>query len=177
MTDIGEAVLREATRADIALVNDMARFYLYDIARQIGPDDEWVSNSNWMRERKDFSYAWDEGNHPFLIEVRGALAGFCLIDRYARVPGIDWNMSQFFVMGPWARRRVGRRAAVDAFDRFAGRWQVMQLPENTGAVRFWRRTIDAYSKGAYEERLLPEPERGNALRNVITFTSPGMHTR
>ena len=61
MTDIGEVVLVEAGRADIALVNDMARFYLYDIARQIGPHDEWVASADWMRERKDFSGAWDEG--------------------------------------------------------------------------------------------------------------------
>ena len=177
MNDIGKVVLREAARAHTALVNDMARFYLYDIARQIGPHDEWVASSDWMRERKDFSGAWDEGNHPFLIEVGGALAGFCLVDRYALVPDIDWNMSQFFVMGPWARRGVGRRATVAAFDRFPGRWQVMQVPENTAAIRFWRRVIDAWTGGTFEERLLPEPERGNAFRNVMTFTSPASPAR
>ncbi len=60
--------LVEAARDDLALVHDMARFYLYDIARQIGPLDEWVSSFEWMRATKDFSYAWDGGNHPFLIE-------------------------------------------------------------------------------------------------------------
>ena len=177
MTDIGEVVLVEATRDGIALVHDMARFYLYDIARQIGPHDEWVANAAWLHERKDLSYAWNDGNHPFLIEAGGALAGFCLIDRYALVPDIDWNMSQFFVMGPWTGHGVGRRAAVTAFERFAGRWQVMQIPENTAAVRFWRRIIDAWSGGGFEERLIPEPERDNALRNVMTFTSPASHPR
>ena len=176
MTDIGEVVLVEAVRADIPLVNDLARFYLYDIARQIGPHDEWVASSDWMRERKDFSGAWDEGNHPFLIEVGGALAGFCLVDRYALVPDIDWNMSQFFVMGPWVGHGVGRRAAVAAFNRFAGRWQVMQIRENTAAVRFWRRVIDAWSGGAFEERLIRDPERNNALRNVMTSTVPAPQT-
>ena len=170
-TDTSEVQLAEAARTDIDLVNDLARFYLYDIARQIGPDDEWVATSAWMRERKDFSHAWKDGNHPFLIEVGGSLAGFCLIDRYALVPGIDWNVSQFFVLGPWAGRGVGRRAATAAFDRFAGRWQVTQIPANTAAVNFWRRIIDDYTGGAFEERLVAEPERGNALRNVMTFTA------
>ena len=177
MTESDEVVLVEATRDHIALVHDMARFYLYDIARQIGPDDEWVASSAWMRERKDFTCAWNEGNHPFLIEVGGALAGFCLIDRYALVPDVDWNMSQFYVMGPWAGHGVGRKAAVAAFDRFAGCWQVMQVPGNMGAIRFWRRVIDAWTGGTFEERLLPEPERGNALRNVMTFTSPSSRPR
>ena len=172
MTDAGEVTLVEAAREHIPLVHDLARFYLYDIARQIGPDDEWVANHAWRREPKDLSYAWGAGNHPFLIEVGGTLAGFCLIDRYALVPGTDWNMSQFFVMGPWGGRGVGRRAAVAAFDRFPGRWQVMQVAENSGAIVFWRRIIDAWSGGAFEERLIPEPERANAIRNVMTFTSP-----
>ena len=177
MTEPAEVVLVEATRDHIALVHDMARFYLYDIARQIGSGDEWVSGGAWMCERKDFSGGWDEGNHPFLIEVGGALAGFCLIDGYALVPDIDWNMSQFFVMGPWAGRGVGRKAATTAFERFPGCWQVMQVPENTAAIRFWRRVVGAWTRGAFKERLLPEPERGNALRSVMTFTSPAPPTR
>ena len=144
---------------------------------RFGPHDEWVANAAWLHEPKDLSYAWNDGNHPFLIEAGGALAGFCLIDRYALVPDIDWNMSQFFVMGPWTGHGVGRRAAVTAFERFAGRWQVMQIPENTAAVRFWRRIIDAWSGGAFEERLIPEPERDNALRNVMTFTAPASQPR
>ena len=124
MTDLGEVVLVEAARADITLVNDMARFYLYDIARQIGPGDKWVASSAWLRERKDFSHVWEADNHPFLIEVGGALAGFCLIDRYALMPDVDWNMSQFFVMGPLGRGAgwaEGRRSRHSNNSRAAGR--------------------------------------------------------
>ena len=177
MTEPDDVALVEATRDRIALVHEMARFYLYDIACQIGPGDEWVDSLEWLHESKDLSCAWDDGNHPFLIEVEGIAAGFCLVDRYALVTGIDWNMSQFYVMGPWAGRGVGRKAATTAFDRFPGCWQVMQIPENTAAVGFWRRVIDAWTGGAFEERLLPEPERGNALRNVMTFASPPSRAR
>ena len=172
MVESGEVALVEASREQIPLVQDLARFYLYDIARQIGPDDEWVANHAWRREPKDLSYAWNDGNHPLLIEVDGTLAGFCLIDRYALVPGTHWNMSQFFVLGPWSGRGVGRRAAVSAFERLPGRWQVMQVAENSDAIAFWRRIIDAWTGGGFEERLIPEPERANVLRNVMTFTSP-----
>ena len=177
MTEPDDVVLVEATRDRIALVHEMARFYLYDIACQIGPGDEWVDSLAWLHESKDLFYAWNEGNHPFLIEVGGIAAGFCLIDRYALVPGIDWNMSQFYVMRPWAGHGVGRRAAVAAFECFAGRWQVMQVPENWAAVRFWRSVIGAWTGGTFEERLLPEPERGTDLRNVMTFTSPASRPR
>ena len=116
----GKVELVEASRDDIPLFEDLARFYLYDIARQIGPHEDWVANVSWRHERMDLSYAWNEGNHPFRIEVDGNVAGFCLIDRCCLVPGVDWNMGEFYVSGPWAGRGVGRRAAEAAFNRFTG---------------------------------------------------------
>lgn len=41
----GKVELIDATRDDIPLVQDLARFYLYDIARQIDPDEDWVANA------------------------------------------------------------------------------------------------------------------------------------
>lgn len=168
-TRTGKVELIEATRDDIPLVEDLARFYLYDMARQIGPHEDWVANDTWRNERMDLSYAWNEGNHPFRIEVDGNVAGFCLIDRYCLVPGVDWNMGQFYVSGPWAGRGVGRRAAESAFNLFTGCWQVVQYPQNRPAVLFWRRVIDAYSGGAFAERLVPGPNGDNTQLNVMTF--------
>ena len=165
----GKVELVEASRDDIPLFEDLARFYLYDVARQIGPHEEWVANASWRHERMDLSYAWNEGNHPFRIEVDGNVAGFCLIDRYRLVPGVDWNMSQFYVSGPWAGRGVGRQAAESAFNLFMGCWQVVQYPQNRAAVLFWRRVIDTYSGGSFTERLIPGPDRDNAPLNVMTF--------
>lgn len=93
----------------------------------------------------DLSYAWTEGNHPFRIEVDGYVAGFCLIDRYRLVPGVDWNMSQFYLSGPWAGRGVGRRAAEAAFNHVMGCRQVVPFPQDKAAVLFWRGVIDSCS--------------------------------
>ena len=57
MAEIGGGVLVEATRDDIGLVQDMARFYVYDIARQIGPDPEWAVGREWLYQADDLSYA------------------------------------------------------------------------------------------------------------------------
>jgi len=45
-------------------------------------------------------------------------------------------MSQFHIMAPFTGHGVGRREAVQAFDRFPGLWQVSQIPENEAAVQF-----------------------------------------
>jgi len=87
MAEISEVALVEATRDDIRLLQDMARFYVYDIARRIGLDPEWAAGREWLYESDDLSYARDDGNHPFLIEADGMLAGFCLATATRWCPG------------------------------------------------------------------------------------------
>lgn len=157
-------------------IQDLGRLYVYEVARAFGPDPEWAIDRDWLYDADDFGSYWEDGNHPFLIRADEQIAGFCLIDRYEIVPGIDWNMGQFFVLGPHAGRGVGRRAAVDAFNRFPGRWQVTQVPGNDPAIAFWRRVIGDYTGGAYREQSLPDPRRDNEPRNVMTFVSPPSQT-
>jgi predicted acetyltransferase len=46
---------------------------------------------------------------------------------------------------------VGAEAARQVFDRFSGRWQVAQIPENSAAMLFWRKGIECYTGGKYNE--------------------------
>lgn len=164
--------LVRACENDRAFVQDIARFYVYETARVVGPDPEWAVDRDWLYDARDYGYFWDDGNHPFLIHADGDVAGFCLIDRFAIVPGIDWNMGEFFVLGPYGRRGIGRQAATQAFRRFPGQWQVSQVPWNTPAIAFWRRVIGDYTGGDVVEQSLPDPRGDYPSRNVMTFESP-----
>ena len=167
-----EVRLVAAAAEDIPFVQALSRFYVYDVARQVAPRLDWPATRDWLFDPGDWSGYWDEGNHPFLIEADGKIAGFCLVDRRAIVARLDWNMGQFFVLGPLAGRGIGRRAACRAFDRFPGLWQVTQIPENRAAVAFWRKVIDRYTGGRFEEQALPDPAEDGEARSVMTFTSP-----
>jgi predicted acetyltransferase len=157
---------------DRAFIQDMGRLYVYEIARAFGPDPEWAISADWLYDAEDLGDYWQDGNHAFLIHADGRVAGFCLIDRHEIAPGIDWNMGQFFVLGPYAGHGVGRQAATQAFDRFPGLWQVTQIFGNDPAIAFWRRVIGDYTGGRFDERTLPDLRRGDEARNVMTFQSP-----
>ena len=161
---------------DRAFVQELGRLYVYEIARVFGPDPEWAIGKDWLYDADDFGSYWQDGNHAFLITADDQIAGFCLIDHYEIAPGIDWNMGQFFVLGPHAGRGVGRQAATAAFDRFPGRWQVTQVPGNDPAIAFWRRVIDDYTGGGFLEQSLPDTRRDNEPRNVMTFESLASQT-
>jgi predicted acetyltransferase len=47
---------------------------------------------------------------------------------------------------------VGRDVACRLFDRFAGNWEVRELPANTPAQAFWRRIIADYTAGDFDDR-------------------------
>jgi len=60
-------------------------------------------------------------------------------------------LGAFFVARAYRRRGVGAVAAHQIFDRFPGRWQVLQIRANPAAQAFWRRVIGDYTGGRYSD--------------------------
>lgn len=54
-------------------------------------------------------------------------------------------MAQFFIVRKFKNKAVGRYVAHQCFRKFSGEWEVMVLPRNEGAYRFWRAIIKDYS--------------------------------
>ena len=101
------------------------------------------------------SYWAEPGRHPFLIRVDGKLAGFALVNARSRLTGDDGvhDLAEFFVLRRYRRRGVGERAAAWLFERFRGRWEVRQKPENLAATAFWRRVIGRHTGERFEDVL------------------------
>ncbi len=89
-----------------------------------------------------------------LFFVDGRHAGFGLVDPDVSLAGNEFWMGQFFVLRKYRRLGVGRAGAFHLFDRFAGLWEVGQMPLNLPARDFWRRTIGAYTGGDFVEHEL-----------------------
>lgn len=99
----------------------------------------------------------DPQSHPFVIAQSAAeRVGFALVVRGsgAAAPHASYRMAEFFVSRPNRSRGVGQGAARLIFDRFAGRWEIIEYLRNPGAVRFWRRVVSRYTQGRFEERVI-----------------------
>ncbi|HEX7432452.1 MAG TPA: GNAT family N-acetyltransferase [Anaerolineaceae bacterium] len=94
----------------------------------------------------------DPERHPYFIRVDGKLAGFVLVQNHCRF--IDHpdahNIDEFFVMVKYRRNGVGRYAASAIFDRYRGKWEVLQMPNNIRAQQFWKSVISEYTNGFYQ---------------------------
>jgi predicted acetyltransferase len=108
-----------------------------------------------------------------LLQVDDQLAGFALISERSKITGKSGvvDMTEFFVLRRFRRQGVGRAAAFVAFDRFGGPWEVRQREENPDATAFWRRTIDEYTGGNYEETRWVRPRWSEIVQTFSTSSS------
>ena len=96
-----------------------------------------------------FERYWTEDSRfPFLIRANGSLAGFALV---REVEQGTLSMAEFFICRAYRREGIGSLAARQLFDRFPCRWEVAQDEQNIAAQNFWRKVIDSYTNGGYEE--------------------------
>ena len=152
--------IEPALPADQSTIQNLARFYIYDMSRYCGRMKGWETPSNGLYECFDLSRYWKEPNrYPFLIKMDGELAGFALINKIGSVDSTDWNMGEFFIISKFQRKGVGQYVAENLFKRFPGLWEVMQIPENKAGILFWENVIQRFTQGNYEKKevIIAEP--------------------
>jgi predicted acetyltransferase len=144
--------LRHATKNERTAIENMMQLYAYDWSA-LRPLD--VSEEGRFDDYPLDAYWRDAWRHPFLIRVESKLAGFALIPTKSHLTGVSGvaDVSEFFVMKRYRRMGVGRAAAMAVFEQFKGPWEVRQRQENAEATAFWRRVIDEYTRGKYQEAM------------------------
>lgn len=142
-----------AAAAEESVLRNLAQLYAYDFADIMGWD---IPDSGRFPDAIVDGCFAGELRHPFLLRAEGRLAGFAIVDIRSRLSGEEGvrDMAEFFVARPLRGRGVGAAAARALFDRFGGRWEVRQTPQNGPAQAFWRKVIAAYTGGAFSDVLL-----------------------
>ncbi|WP_044619896.1 GNAT family N-acetyltransferase [Gynuella sunshinyii] len=130
---------------DLTVVENLFQYYLYDMSEFTG----WSPDASG-------SYAIDtaviglhdywqkDGHYPYLILCNDELAGFSLLRRYPYDSDYH-DIGQFFVLRKYKRQGVGTVAFRLSVGQFPGFWLTRVLPDNIGALRFWRKVISDIS--------------------------------
>ena len=147
--------MRAPSRSDRNLVRRMMELYLYDFSEF----DEADLDEHGHFEYGDLDYFWFEPTHAaFLVTVDGKLAGFVLVDNESLLGGSQRSITEFFVTRKYRRLGVGKYIAREVFDRLPAQWEVAIIEANKPAEQFWRRVIDEYRQGQFEETILDNEE-------------------
>lgn len=147
--------VREAGAAERPALRRLMQLYLYDFAAIDGWD---LRDDGLYGDPARIENFWtDPARRAFLVRVDGRLAGFALVRDGAAFAGAGTReISEFFVLRRYRRRGVGERAAARVFDLFPGKWEVTELTSNVDAQAFWRRAIDRYTRGRFEDTPRPD---------------------
>jgi predicted acetyltransferase len=139
-----------ATLEDEPVVRNLSEYYVYDFSELLGFDVGNEGRFGGDRLRRHFE---DPLCHPFLLRCGGKLAGFAIHEGRSRFTGEAGtnDFAELFVMRKYRKLGLGARAAIAVFDRFAGPWEVRQVRGNVAATAFWRKVIDRYTAGRYDE--------------------------
>jgi predicted acetyltransferase len=166
--------LVKATKEDKTIIQNLGRFYVYEMSRFCGFLPGWQTPSNGLFGCRSLrSYCEQSDRHAFLIKVDGELAGFVLINKIGSSPDVDWNIGEFFVISKFQEKGVGGYVAEQVFSQFPGIWETSQMPENKVAIDFWEKIVDRYTKGRFEKnyKIIPKPKPHPMI--VLKFVSSG----
>ncbi len=140
--------VRPAVYEEKAILRHLLHLYLYELSQFTQCDVD----AQGLYEYRYLDHYWTEAErHPFLLQIEGQWAGFCLLR--VQEDG-KRSVSEFFVARKYRREGVGSRMARLIFDLFPGRWEISQLPDHIESHLFWRQVIGQYTEGDYREETL-----------------------
>jgi len=159
--------LQPASEEDRPVVQNLARFYVYDMSELTG----WPCPETGLFGGCDrFFEDWRDGNNePFLIRVDGELAGFAGVKKMTDGDEAWYRIQEFFVLRKFRRRGVGTAVAGELFRMHSGKWQIRVLEQNAPAAAFWRAVVNEFAKGAFTETVETHPAWG--AMHAIRFDS------
>ena len=130
-----------AEKADVPVVRNLSRLYIYDMSESSG----WACPKTGLFGGCDgFFDDWQAGrNQAFVIRVDGELAGFAGTKQIDEGTGAHC-VQEFFVLRKFRRKGVGRLTANMLFDAHPGPWRVDRLACNGPAVGFWTSVISGH---------------------------------
>ena len=130
--------LISASLSDYPLIQNMARFYVYDLSRECGfisPD--WAIPADGLYESFDFKeYFQDVDKQAYLIKVDEEIAGFALLNQAGLFSDTYWNMGEFFILAKFQGKGIGMDVAQRIWNKHPGSWEVSVIPENKNAANF-----------------------------------------
>ena len=144
-----------STIKDYPVIQNMARFYVYDMSRSCGfISEEWNIPADGLYECFDFrSYFEDSSRKPYIIKCKDELVGFVLINKVTTNPTTDYNMGEFFILAKFQGKNIGNEVANRIWNLHQGKWEVSVIPENKPAYSFWKKIISKATSNNYQEQI------------------------
>ena len=133
------------------VLNNLMQFYIYDFSEFLNLDVE--ENGKYSPYPLDDYFKEENDQAAYVIKREEKYVGFVLVRLTEDLGLRQYSIAEFFVLKKYRREGIGKSVAADIFNRHQGPWEVHQIESNPGAQIFWKRVINEYTKGQFEERI------------------------
>lgn len=153
-------ILIQASHGYKDVIKNLMQFYIYDFSEY---NKSNVEEDGLFAAYPDLELYWKEENHrfPYVIKKDEKYVGFVLVRFIESAERIYFSIAEFFIMKKYRQEGIGKAAAGQIFNMHKGLWEVYQMESNKPAQMFWKKVIDEYTKGQFEERF----ENGRRIQN------------
>ena len=113
---------------------------------------------DWGTDHLPYWLAAGDDHRVLVFRLGLGVVGFAMVGLRPAPwmsPGTDACIAEFYVAPAMRRRGIGQAAALRILSRWDGRWEISEVPGNLAAIAFWRKILDRFTAGAYEELELP----------------------
>lgn len=110
-------------------------------------------NSDGLFEYKWFdNYFTNSDRDAFFIKETGTdkLLGFVMLNEYVQKFDKGHSIAEFMVIPKYRRNGVGKKVAIECFNKYKGNWEVAPSYGNEKAYLFWKNVIDDYTHNKNE---------------------------
>lgn len=159
------AVIKAEKEHREALENLM-QFYIYDFSEFLGFDVE--QDGKYSPYPLDDYFKEGDRQFAYAIKRQKTYIGFVLVRAIEDAELRHYSIAEFFILKKYRREGIGKSVAADIFNRHQGPWEVHQIENNQAAQNFWKKAIDEYTNGQFEERI----ENGKRIQTFYASRSP-----
>ncbi|MBK2005408.1 GNAT family N-acetyltransferase [Francisella noatunensis subsp. orientalis] len=159
----------QATMGDYPRIQNMARFYVYDLSRDCGSiSSDWAIPEDGLYESFDFKNYFEEPSRKaYLVKVYDEIAGFVLLNQATENSTSTWNMGEFFIIAKFQGAGIATRVAKQVWNMHTGRWEVSVIPNNQSALKFWEKSISEFTYGAFNRKIKEVTYDEHCPRRII----------
>ena len=159
----------KATLNDYPCIQNMARFYVYDLSRDCGSiSSDWAIPENGLYECFDFKNYFEElSRKAYLVKVYDETAGFVLLNQATEDATNIWNIGEFFIIAKVQGGGIATCVAKEIWNIHPGKWEVSVIPNNKSALNFWEKAISEFTSGTFNKQIKEVTYDEHCPRRII----------
>ena len=128
------------------------RLLQYSLFEESGNDLNEM-NDNAIFEYKYFErYFTDDDRDAYFIKEQNTnkLLGFAMVNSYMQIFDNGHSIAEYMVIPKYRRNKIGKRVAIELFNKYKGNWEIKPSFNSNKAYLFWKNVVEDYTHNNFE---------------------------